>query len=102
MRLRCLKFQLMKILQDAWFLNGHLPSLVELILLSQCFFNITMTCLCMCSYFFHLFILAGASFVIPLEPTDSSGKMVNLQQFKDVRDVMHDMHVHLIVCITSG
>ncbi|XP_078362971.1 EF-hand calcium-binding domain-containing protein 5-like isoform X2 [Oculina patagonica] len=28
-------------------------------------------------------IRKGASFLIPLEPTDSSGKMVNMQQFKD-------------------
>lgn len=33
----------------------------------------------------ELFFL-GAAFLIPLEPTDSTGKMVNMQQFKDVRN----------------
>lgn len=37
---------------------------------------------------FYSYNLAGAVFLIPLEPTDSSGKMVNMQQFKDVRDAI--------------
>lgn len=37
---------------------------------------------------FYSYNLAGAVFLIPLEPTDSSGKMVNMQQFKDVRDAL--------------
>ena len=43
-----------------------------------------------------IYTLAGAAFLIPLETTDSTDKMVNLQQFKEVSFVSFALYTFMI------
>ena len=51
-----------------------------------------------------IYTLAGAAFLIPLEPTDSTDKMVNLQQFKEVSFILFALifiHFHDMIKINK-
>ena len=48
------------------------------------------------SMWLFIYTLAGAAFLIPLETTDSTDKMVNLQQFKEVSFVLFALYTFMI------
>lgn len=48
------------------------------------------------SMWLFIYTLAGAAFLIPLETTDSTDKMVNLQQFKEVSFVLFALYTFII------